>query len=139
MSYNRVVLVGNCVADPELRYVPSGKAKCKFKLAVNDKFQKDKTLFIAVEMWEKTAEIACEHLKKGTEVLVEGRLTEDTWTGQDGTPKSQMLVKCDNFSFLRNGKKAENVVAPPDVEPAPAPNVAENDEVGVSVGVDVPF
>lgn len=77
---NRIILMGNLTADPELRYTASGSAVATFRMAVNRTFRdadgelKDDTQFINVVAWGKTAETCTQYLSKGRGVLVEGRL-----------------------------------------------------------------
>lgn len=75
-SFNRVILVGNLVRDPEIRYVGSGMAVTKFTLAVNRRSkQQEETDFIDIVAWDKLAETCNTYLKKGMSCLVEGRLS----------------------------------------------------------------
>lgn len=104
-SYNRVVLVGNTTRDLELRYIPSGMAVCDMGLAVNDR-RKDasgnwieETTFVDVTLWGKTAQIAAEYAKKGTQVLIEGRLKLDTWE-TDGQKRSKLKVVGERLVLL---------------------------------------
>lgn len=104
-SYNRVVLVGNTTRDLELRYIPSGMAVCDMGLAVNDR-RKDasgnwteETTFVDVTLWGKTAQVAAEYAKKGTQVLIEGRLKMDTWE-TDGQKRSKLKVVGERLVLL---------------------------------------
>ncbi len=75
-SFNKVILVGNLVRDPEIRYIASGAAVTRFTLAVNRRSkQQEETDFIDVVAWEKLGEICNTYLKKGMSCLVEGRLS----------------------------------------------------------------
>lgn len=77
---NRVVLMGNLAADPELRYTPQGSAVANFRIAVNRAYRdaegelKEDTQFFTVVSWGKTAELCTQYLNKGRGALVEGRL-----------------------------------------------------------------
>ena len=75
-SFNKVILVGNLVRDPEIRYIASGAAVTKFTLAVNRRSkQAEETDFIDIVAWDKLGEICNTYLKKGMSCLVEGRLS----------------------------------------------------------------
>lgn len=77
-SFNRVILVGNLTRDPEIRYVNSGSAVTKFRIAVNPNKRDAKpedTMYVDVVAWERLAETCNTYLKKGSPVLVEGRLS----------------------------------------------------------------
>lgn len=74
-NYNRIILAGNLVRDPEIRYVPSGSPVTRFTIAVNRRTkQNDSVDYIDIVAWDKLAETSNTYLKKGTPVLVEGRL-----------------------------------------------------------------
>ncbi|MBV8198606.1 MAG: single-stranded DNA-binding protein [Candidatus Eremiobacteraeota bacterium] len=77
-SFNRVILVGNLTRDPEIRYVNSGSAVTKFRIAVNPNKRDAKpedTMYVDIVAWERLAETCNTYLKKGSAVLVEGRLS----------------------------------------------------------------
>ena len=106
MSYNKIILVGHCTRDIELRYTPTGTAIAKTGLAVNRRFkgqngeQKDETMFIDLTFFGRTAEIANQHLNKGKKILVEGRLVLDQWTDQNGQNRSKHSIAVENIEFL---------------------------------------
>ncbi len=110
--YNRVILVGNLTRDVEVRYTSGGTAVGNTGLAVNRKFkaatgeQKEETMFIDITFFGRTAEIANQYLRKGSKVLVEGRLKLDQWTAQDGSKRSKHTVTVDNLQML--GSRDEN-------------------------------
>jgi single-strand DNA-binding protein len=87
----RVTLVGNLTADPELRFTPSGLQVANLRLAVtprtreDDQWKDGETSFHTVTVWRDQAEHAAETLTKGARVIVVGRPKERTWTDQDGT------------------------------------------------------
>jgi single-strand DNA-binding protein len=84
-NFNRVILVGNVVRDPEIRYVQSGSAVTKFTLAVNRRTnQRDSADFIDVVAWDKLAETSNTYLKKGSSVLAEGRLSIRSYESKSG-------------------------------------------------------
>ncbi|WP_456433131.1 single-stranded DNA-binding protein [Nitratifractor sp.] len=104
--YNRVILVGNLTRDVEIRYTPSGTAIGKVGIATNRRFktangeQRDETMFIDLTFFGRTAEIANQYLRKGSKVLVEGRLVLEQWTAQDGSKRSKHSVTVDNLQML---------------------------------------
>lgn len=114
-SYNRVVILGNVTRDPELRYIPSGAAVCELGLAVNDRRKGpngdwiEETTFVDVTLWAKTAEVACEYLRKGSSVLVEGRLKLESWE-KDGKKNSKLKVVGETMQMLggKSGQASES-------------------------------
>jgi single-strand DNA-binding protein len=84
-NYNRIILVGNVVRDPEIRYVQSGSLVAKFTIAVNRRTKQDDTVdYIDIVAWDKLAEASNTYLTKGTPVLVEGRLALRQYESKTG-------------------------------------------------------
>ena len=108
-NYNKVMLMGNLTRDPQLSYTPSQTAVVDFGLAVNRKWkgqdgsQREETCFVDCTSFGRQAETINKYLSKGRPVFVEGRLTYDSWTGQDGTKRSKLKVTVENFQFLPGG------------------------------------
>ncbi|ADV47061.1 single-stranded DNA-binding protein [Nitratifractor salsuginis] len=137
--YNRVILVGNLTRDVEIRYTPSGSAIGKVGIATNRKWkdqsgqQKEEVMFIDLTFFGRSAEIANQYLRKGSKVLVEGRLVLEQWTAQDGTKRSRHSVTVDNLQMLdrpgeNSGQPQTNQNAPASAPRQPAqPSVPEID------------
>jgi single-strand DNA-binding protein len=108
-NYNKVMLMGNLTRDPQLSYLPSQTAVVDFGLAINRRYtgkdgqMKEETCFIDCRAFGKPAETLNKYMSKGRPLFIEGRLTYDTWTGQDGTKKSRHRVTVENFQFLGGG------------------------------------
>jgi single-strand DNA-binding protein len=105
-SYNKVLLLGNLTRDPQLSYTPSQTAVVDFGLATNRKWtgqdgsQKEETCFVDCRAFGRMAENINKFFKKGKPIFLEGRLTFDSWTAQDGSKKSKLRVTVENFQFL---------------------------------------
>jgi len=104
--YNKVILVGNLTRDVEIRYTSSGSALSKVGIATNRRFKsatgemKDETMFIDLTFFGRTAEVANQYLRKGSKVLVEGRLVLEQWVAQDGTKRSRHSITVENMQML---------------------------------------
>jgi len=104
--YNKVVLVGNLTRDVEIRYSQSGSAIGNVGIATSRKFktqtgeQKEEVLFVDLTFFGRTAEIANQYLRKGSKVLVDGRLVFQQWTAQDGTKRSKHAITVENLQML---------------------------------------
>lgn len=103
-SLNKVQLIGNLTRDPELRYTPSGTAVTELGLAVNDRVKRgnewvDEATFVDCSLFGKQAETACEYLRKGSSVLIEGRLKLDQWE-KDGKKNSKLRVVGERMQML---------------------------------------
>ena len=119
-SFNRVILVGNLTRDIELRETPGGASVADAGLAVNDRRKQgeewvDETSFVDLTIWGRTAENAAEYLSKGSPILIEGRLKQDSWQNDQGEKRTKLKVVVDRLQFLstKNGesKKEEPVAA----------------------------
>lgn len=109
--YNRVVLVGRLVADPELRFTTSGTPVCQFRLAVDSGFGDNKrTDFINIVVWSKQGENCNTYLAKGRLALVEGRLQIRDYENKEGRRVYVTEVVADNVRFL--SPKNEQGAAP---------------------------
>ncbi|HEY4001088.1 MAG TPA: single-stranded DNA-binding protein, partial [Candidatus Xenobia bacterium] len=87
MSYNKVILVGRLTADPELKYTANGKARTQFGLAVDRPTAQKETDFFNIVAWDRVAETCGRYLGKGREVLIEGRLQNREYDGNDGVKR----------------------------------------------------
>ena len=145
MAYNRVVLLGNLTRDPETRSTSTGQSVTAFSIAVNDTWVKDgerqeRVNFIECEAWAQRGETIAKYFSKGRQILVEGRLRQDSWDDKDtGKKRSAIRVVVDGFSFVNDGKgSGSSKVVGDEVDSAPEDiNVDEGDnEVDLS---DIPF
>jgi len=103
--YNKVVLVGNLTRDIELRYIQSGMAIAKTAIATSRKFtsngeKKEEVMFIDITFFGRSAEVANQYLRKGSKILVEGRLQFDQWVDQNGGKRSKHSVAVEVMQML---------------------------------------
>jgi single-strand DNA-binding protein len=137
--YQNLIIVGNLGRDPEMRYTPSGQAVTNFNVATNRKYttsdgnQVEETTWFRVSTWGKTAEVCNQYLKKGSKVLVEGRLNPDPdtggpriWTRQDGTSAASFEITANQVRFLSTRVEAEGAYT-------------ADDSQGISEPEDIPF
>ena len=124
MSYHTIILVGNLGRDPEMRYTPSGQAVTNFNVATSRQYTDSngqmvkETIWFRVSTWGKSAETCNQYLKKGSKVLVEGRLVPDNstggprvWTRQDGTTGASYEVSASTVRFLSSRSEMEGYKA----------------------------
>ena len=122
--FHTIIIVGNVGRDPEMRYTPSGQAVTSFSIASNRRYtssngeQVNETIWFRVSAWGKQAEICNQYLKKGSKVLVEGRLTPDKNTGgpkvysrQDGTSGANFDVTATTIRFLSSRGESDSGAA----------------------------
>lgn len=104
MNYNRIILAGNVTREVELRHTQGGMAIAKIGLAVNRKSKdKETTCFVDCTAFGKSAEILAEYVRKGSSLLVEGRLELETWEDKEGNRRSKHGVVVDNFQLGQRG------------------------------------
>lgn len=125
-SFNKVILVGNLTRDPELRYTPKGTAVTKIGLAVNRVWtneageKKEEVTFVDIDMFGRTAENVAQYMRKGSPLLVEGRLRLDQWDDkQTGQKRSKLGVVAEAVQFL-GSPRGEGGGAPAAPRSAPA-------------------
>jgi single-strand DNA-binding protein len=139
---NRTILSGNLVSDPESRYTKTGKNITSFRIAHNE--TKDKTIYISVDAWDKEGETCAKVLKKGSSVIVDGRLHDDSYTNKEGQKITKLSITADRVTFAFRSEKSGSEVAIPAASSknkAPAPQKQE--EVAASGSEegdeDIPF
>lgn len=126
-SVNKVILIGNLGRDPEVRYMPSGDAVANITIATTETWKdksgekQEQTEWHRVAMFGKTAEIAGEYLKKGSQVYIEGRLQTRKWTDKEGQERYTTEIRADRMQMLgsRSGG-SERMVAPDEEAPRAA-------------------
>ena len=134
-SLNKVMIIGNLGADPELRYTANGNAVTTFNVAANETWndqngeRKERVEWFNVVTWNKLAETCAQHLAKGRQVYIEGRLQTRSWDGQDGVKHYRTEVIAETVRFL--GERAGGGEA--------RPPVARGDADGDIDPDDLPF
>lgn len=107
-NLNKVMIIGNLTADPDVRTTPRGNSVTELRLAVNrmssgpnDGERREETTYLDVTCWGRTAEIAAQYLSKGRPVFIEGRLQQDTWEDkQTGQRRSKIRIVAENMQLL---------------------------------------
>ena len=124
---NKVILVGNLGADPEVKHSGQGLAICTLKIATSESWtdkatgeKKEKTEWHRVKLFGKLGEIAGEYLRKGRQVYIEGSLRTEKYTGQDGVERYTTDIVASEMQMLGGADKGERQ------ERAPAPAAASN-------------
>jgi single-strand DNA-binding protein len=119
--FHTIIIVGNLGRDPEMRYTPSGQAVTSFSVASSRQYtnsqgqQVKETIWFRISAWGKLAETCNAYLKKGSKVLVEGRLTPDQssggpriWTDQNSQPRSSFEISASTVRFLSSRTDGES-------------------------------
>ena len=107
-TFNKAILIGNLVADPELKQTPQGTSCCRFRIAVQRRFAKNNEQgqptadFIDIIAWRQTAEFVCKYFRKGKPILVCGAIQTRTWTDPQGGKRYATEVVADEISFVES-------------------------------------
>lgn len=163
-SVNKVILIGNCGRDPEVRYTPSGTAICNISVATSSR-RKDKasgesiedTQWHRVTFYDRLAEIAGEYLRKGRPVYVEGRLKYGKYTDKDNIERNTVDIVAEQMQLLggresmgdeggggsgrsRDADEGGGAPSRPAARPAPSPRPAAKPATGFDdMDDDIPF
>ena len=141
-SVNRVILVGNLGADPDQRFLPNGDAVCNIKVATSESWKdkqtgdkKEATEWHRVVFWRRLADIAGQYLKKGSSVLVEGRIQTRSWE-KDGKKNYRTEVIADNIQLGPRSQGGGGGARPADTGHSEAP--PQDDAPSAGPGIDYP-
>ena len=104
-SFNKVILIGNMTADPELKQTSAGTSVCSFSIAINRRFAKadqgqQNVDFINIVTWRQQAEFVSRYFKKGNPILICGQLQTRTWNDNQGQKRYATEVVADEVSFV---------------------------------------
>lgn len=111
---NKVILIGNVGADPELRYTPSGTAVTNFNIATNESWsdssgeRHERTEWHRIVVWRRLAEICNQYLRKGSKVYIEGSLQTKSWEAQDGQKRYTTEVVARDMQMLDSREDFES-------------------------------
>ncbi len=155
MTLNKMMIIGNLGADPELRYTPNGKAVTDLRVAVNDNRKGpdgewiEETLWIRVSVWEQQAERLAEQLRKGNKVYAEGQLRAREYEARDGQTRTSLELAFARVVNLERRPREEGPPAggeggyddaPPQVRPRGAAQPPRSSSPGAEMDVDdIPF
>ena len=121
--FNKIILVGNLTRDIELRYSQAGMGIAKTAIATSRKFtsngeKKEEVCFVDITFFGRSAEVANQYLRKGSKILVEGRLNFEQWVDQNGQKRSKHSVIVETMQMLdsRNDNQAGGYNAAPQAQ-----------------------
>ena len=110
---NTATIVGRAGQDAEIRYFESGKVKANFSIAVNrwdSKTKSEVTDWFNIEVWDKQAEFAGEYVKKGRQVVADGRISISKWTDQTGEEKERFLIVANQIRLLGSRRDVQEQI-----------------------------
>jgi single-strand DNA-binding protein len=139
--YNRAILIGRLVADPELRTTPNGVSVCSFRIAVNRPYSKDggKADFIDIVAWRERAEFVCRYFSKGKPILVEGSIQTRQYTDKNNQKRTAVEVVADNVRFVESKGSGESSPAPKSADIGYASGPNGQDFTEIEDNSDLPF
>lgn len=154
-GFSKAIICGNLTRDPEMRATPSGAQVCSFSVAVNRSYRDasganvENVSYIDCSAWGKTGETIAQYMKKGSGILVSGRLEQRSWEDKaTGSRRSRVEIVVEDFNFLggngdgaggsrarANKSTSDGIDAEPEIVPDDVP-VDEEGEVKLD---DIPF
>ena len=105
-GFSKAIIVGNMTRDPELRSTPSGAQVCSFSVAVNRNYKdssganQESVSFIDCTAWGRAGEIIAQYAKKGSGILISGRLEQRSWEDKEGQKRSRVEIVVEDFNFV---------------------------------------
>jgi single-strand DNA-binding protein len=108
-GFSKAIIMGNLTRDPEMRATPSGAQVCGFSVAVNRTYkdssgqQQEAVSFIDCSAWGKAGEIITQYAKKGSGIMVSGRLDQRSWEDKEGQKRSRVEIVVEDFNFIGGG------------------------------------
>lgn len=151
---NKVILIGNAGADPELRYTPGGSAVSNFSIATNESWtnssgeRQERTEWHRIVVWGRLAEICNQYLRKGSKVYIEGKLQTSSWEGQDGVKRyttevvareMQLLDSRSDMDGNYGGGAPQSQQAAPQPQATAATTAPAQDQGGTSESDSPPY
>ena len=135
---NKVILIGNVGADPDVKYLEGGVAVARFSLATSEVYNNKngervtQTEWHNIVLWRNLAQIAEKYVRKGMMLYIEGRIRTRSWDDQNGVKRYTTEIYGDNFQML--SRKQDNGEKPQDTSMPQAPDLGGNDDSD-----DLPF
>ena len=139
-SFNKVILIGNLGADPEIREMGDGTKMAKFSIATTEKYKNKQGELVSntdwhnIVLWRRTAEVAEQYLKKGDSVCIEGKLKTRSWEDENGVKKWATDVQGDTMTMLGSKREERS-----DMGYQPPSDMSNNKTEESSVENDLPF
>lgn len=125
-SYNKVILIGNLVDNPELKTTPSGVSVANFKIAISRRIKKEgqpDADFVRITAWRGTAEFVSKYFEKGRSILISGELRSRSWTDTNGQKRYELEVEAEEARFVDKKPDTQNTTE--SVTPAQIPEFTE--------------
>jgi single-strand DNA-binding protein len=138
---NKVILVGNLGADPDTRYMPSGKAVTNIRVATSESWKdkqtgdmQERTEWHSVVMYDKLGEIAAEYLRKGSQVYIEGKIRTRKWQDKEGKDRYTTEIIADQMQMLGGRGGGGGAASEPRSASRPAPAAEDRSAAPVDEG-----
>lgn len=141
---NKVILIGNLGADPEMKYLEGGSVVARFNLATSETYTRNgeritQTEWHRIELWDNLAKIAEQYLHKGDTTYIEGKIRTEEWQDKDGNNRTTLRIRGTNITLLGGRRSDTEPGGIPTTERKPAPAVAApNQAVTEQVATPLP-
>ena len=139
---NEVTLLGNVTKDPDLRFTPGGSAVISFSLATNRRYKKeenwvDEPSFHNIVVWNQAEQLA-QRIKKGTRILIQGRIQTRSWDGSDGKKQYKTEVVADKVILISRFEGDRENSSEPTTKPSQSNKSSSNEDESIDPS-DLPF
>jgi len=134
-SINKVILIGNLGADPEVRYTPSGRAVANFRIATTENWtnkeggKEERTEWHRIVAWGRLGEICGEYLHKGKQVYIEGKLQTRSWEDRDGNKRFTTEILAQTMQMLGPAGREGRASTPDEKYPVEEPVTVPEDDI----------
>ena len=134
-GFSKAIITGNLTRDPELRTTTSGSSVCSFSVAVNRTYKggdgenKEEVSYIDCVAWGKLGEVIANYAKKGSGVLVSGRLSQRSFEGKDGVKRSRTEIVAEDFNFVGTNPASRST---------PSASVDTSVDIPADIPTDIP-
>jgi single-strand DNA-binding protein len=139
---NKVILIGNLGADPEMKYLEGGSVIARFNLATSESYTKNgekitNTEWHRVELWDNLAKIAEQYLKKGDTAYIEGKIRTEEWQDKEGNNRTTLRIRGTNLTLL-GSRRNEGGGEPMASQPISKPTVSTPGAIAQPAAVPLP-
>lgn len=140
---NKVILIGNLGADPEMKYLEGGSVVARFNIATSETYTRNgeritQTEWHRIELWDNLAKIAEQYLHKGDTAYIEGKIRTEEWQDKEGNNRSTMRIRATNLTLLGGRRNENNEQSTPNIQATSIPKSETNPIIPVPISNAIP-
>ncbi len=140
---NKVILIGNLGADPEMKYLEGGSVVARFNMATSETFTRNgeritQTEWHRIELWDNLAKIAEQYLHKGDTAYIEGKIRTEEWQDKEGINRTTMRIRATNLTLLGGRRNENNEQNSPNLQATSTPKAEASPAIAVPISNVMP-